>query len=155
MADVRTVAYRAPIQILLAEDNQDDAVLIEEILAPYRLELVLHVVRDGEEALAYLHREGPYRDVPLPSILLLDMHLPKKDGLQVLKQMKAEPGLKNIPVIVLTASNREEDIISSYAEGACSFITKPSSYEEFSERITSLRLYWTRVTRLPATPRDL
>lgn len=142
-------SQRSPIRILLAEDNEDDAVLIQEALMENRFPFMLDVVKNGEEALAFLRREGVFEKAPLPSLLLLDINMPSKNGLQVLKEMKAESALKNIPVIVLTTSNREEDVVSSYAEGACSFITKPSRYEEFRDRIKTFGLYWAQVIRLP------
>lgn len=138
-----------PVDILLAEDNDDDIVLIRESFTEAKLANELHVVRDGEEALAYLRREGKYKDVTMPGLLLLDIKMPKMDGFEVLQEVKSDPTLRHVPVVMLTTSERDEDIVRSYAEGACSYITKPVRFEEFVTVVTQFALYWSLVARIP------
>lgn len=139
-----------PIEILLVEDNEDDIIIIQEAFAGARLGNVMYAVRDGEEALAYLRREGKYRVAPVPGLVLLDINMPKKNGFEVIKEMKADPTLRSIPVIMLTMSDREEDIIRSYSGGACSYIRKPVDLDRFNDVIRQFDLYWTLVSRIPA-----
>lgn len=138
-----------PITILLAEDNDDDIVLIREAFGHGKLVNVLEVVKDGEEALAYLRRQGKYLDAELPGLLLLDINMPKKSGLEVLHEVKADPALRHLPVIMLTTSRREEDVIASYAEGACTFIPKPVEFGKLAEVVKHFELYWALVARIP------
>lgn len=138
-----------PVELLLVEDNEDDIVLIEEAFAEARLMNVLCKVRDGEEALAYLRQEGPYRQSRLPGLVLLDINLPKKNGFEVLHAMKTDPRLQSLPVVMLTTSDREDDIVRSYADGACSYIRKPMSLEQFAQVVKDFELYWTMVSRVP------
>ncbi|MBI4612069.1 MAG: response regulator [Planctomycetes bacterium] len=141
------------IEILIAEDNEDDIVLIREALSEVWDTDGLHVVRDGVEALAYLRRKGRYRRARRPGLVVLDLNMPGKDGFQVLKEMKEDPSLRHIPVIVLTTSDRETDIVRSYSQGACSFITKPSRFDEFREIVEQFALYWYLVARIPTSGR--
>ncbi len=138
-----------PVELLLVEDNEDDIVLIEEAFAEARLMNVLCKVRDGEEALAYLRQEGPYRRTRRPGLVLLDINLPKKNGFEVLHAMKTDPRLQSLPVVMLTTSDREDDIVRSYADGACSYIRKPMSLEQFAQVVKDFELYWTMVSRVP------
>lgn len=138
-----------PVELLLVEDNEDDIVLIEEAFADARLMNVLCKVRDGEEALAYLRQEGPYRRTRRPGLVLLDINLPKKNGFEVLHAMKTDPRLQSLPVVMLTTSDREDDIVRSYADGACSYIRKPMSLEQFAQVVKDFELYWTMVSRVP------
>ena len=138
-----------PVDILLVEDNEDDIVIVQEAFAESRLLNLIHVVRDGEEAVAYLRCEGIYQKTPRPGLVMLDINMPKKNGFEVLETMKADPALRSIPVIMLTVSDREEDIIKSYANGACSFIKKPVDFDRFKEVIKQFELYWTLVSRIP------
>jgi CheY-like chemotaxis protein len=140
-----------PVDILLAEDNDDDILLVRESFAEAKLANKLCVVRDGEEALAYLRRDGQYQDATMPGLVLLDIKMPKKDGFQALQEIKADPALRHLPVIMLTTSSREEDIVRSYAEGACSYITKPVQFDEFVRVVKQFALYWTLVARVPAS----
>ena len=138
-----------PVEILLVEDNEDDIVLIQEAFADARLVNVLNTVRDGEEALAYLWREGRYKDAHRPGLVLLDINMPKKNGFEVLEAMKADPALRHIPVVMLTMSEREEDIAFSYANGAWSFIRKPVDLDWLKDVVKQFEQYWTVVCRIP------
>jgi CheY-like chemotaxis protein len=137
------------VDILLVENNEDDVVLIREAFADARLVNIVHVVRDGEEALAYLRCEGPYRDAARPGLVLLDIAMPKKNGFETLHDMRTDPTLRTIPVVMLTTSRREEDIAHSYAEGACSFISKPVRVEQLHEVLKQFALYWVLVSKVP------
>lgn len=137
-----------PLRILLVEDNDDDIVMLLEAFAGLPL-VRLDTVRDGEEAMAYLRREGRYRDAGLPGLLLLDIKMPRKDGFGVLREMKADPALRHVPVIILTTSAREEDVVKSYAEGACSYLQKPVGLTSSQNMARQLALYWTELARVP------
>ena len=137
------------VELLLVEDNDDDIVLIQEAFTGAKLLNVMQVVRDGEEALAYLRGEGKYRGVHQPGLILLDINMPKKNGFEVLEAMKADPLLQSLPVVMLTTSDREEDILRSYADGACSYIRKPVGLNQFIEIVRQFELYWTLVSRIP------
>lgn len=140
---------REPIELLVVEDNDDDVLLIQEAFANAKMLNVIRTVADGEEALAYLRREGPYQRTTRPGLVFLDINMPKKNGFEVLKALKADPDLRSLPVVILTTSDREEDIVRSYADGACSYIRKPVRLERFLEVIAQFELYWTVVSRLP------
>lgn len=137
------------VEILLVEDNEDDVVIIKEAFVESRLVNVINTVSDGEEALAYLRREGKYKVVRLPDLVLLDINMPKKNGFEVMQEMKADPRLQTLPVIMLTMSERDEDIIRSYANGACSYIRKPVDLDQFHTVIKQFELYWTTISRIP------
>lgn len=139
-----------PVELLLVEDNEDDIILIEDAFAEAKLMNVMQMVRDGEEALGYLRREDRYKDVRRPGLVLLDINMPKKNGFEVLEAMKADPALRHIPVVMLTMSEREEDIIHSYADGACSYVRKPMNVEQFARVVKGFELYWTLVSRIPS-----
>ena len=138
-----------PIEILLVEDNEDDIILIEEAFAGARMMNVINNVRDGEAALAYLRQEGPYKNAVRPGLILLDINMPKKNGFEVLEAIKANPQLQPLPVIILTTSEREEDVVRSYVYGACSYIRKPVSLERFIDVVKQFEVYWTLVSRVP------
>ena len=138
------------VEILLVEDNEDDAVIIQEVFADMRLATLINVVRDGEEALAYLQHKRQYRVVRMPDIVLLDINMPKKNGFEVLEAIKKDPGLQSLPVIMLTTSHREEDVVRSYAKGACSYIHKLVDLEQFKHCIKQFEHYWTDVSRIPS-----
>jgi CheY-like chemotaxis protein len=138
-----------PIEILLVEDNEDDVVIIQEAFIESRLVNVINAVSDGEEALAYLRREGKYNAVSLPTLVLLDINMPKKNGFEVMQAMKADPRLRSLPVIMLTMSDRDEDVSRSYAGGACSYIRKPVDLDRFHTVIKQFELYWTMISRIP------
>jgi CheY-like chemotaxis protein len=139
------------MEILLVEDNEDDILLEQEALADAKLVNLMSVVRDGEEALAYLRRQGEYQNARVPGLILLDINMPKKNGFEVLNEIKADPALMHIPVVMLTTSDSEADIVKSYARGACSFITKPMDFDKFREVIRQFALYWALVSRIPST----
>ena len=137
------------MEILLVEDNEDDILLEQEALADAKLVNLMHVVRDGEAALNYLRRQGQYQDAQRPGLILLDINMPRKNGFEVLNEMKADAALMHIPVIMLTTSDNEADVVKSYAKGACSFITKPMDFDKFGEVVKQFALYWALVSRVP------
>ncbi|ELY73089.1 response regulator [Natrinema pallidum] len=142
--------FRAePAQILLVEDNPGDVRLTKEAFKQGRIENDLHVVSDGTEALDFLGRQGPYTDVPHPDLVLLDLNLPGKDGEEVLEELKADPALRSIPVIVLTSSRAEEDVVKSYELHANAYLTKPVDPDEFIETVRAFEKFWFSVVRLP------
>ncbi|MDW7675654.1 MAG: response regulator [Bacillota bacterium] len=141
-----------PIVILLIEDDEDDYMLTKEALKESRLKNDMVWVRDGQEAMDYLLREGDYQDSsnwPMPELVLLDLNLPKKDGREVLAEIKTNPVIRHIPVVVLTTSKAEEDIIKSYDLGGNSFIQKPVSFDKFVETMKAIGRYWFEVVALP------
>jgi len=141
------------VVILIAEDDDDDFLLTREALEESRLLNVLFRVKNGEELLDYLLRRGAYTEAaasPRPTLILLDLNMPKMDGREALKQIKSHPALRQIPVVVLTTSAAEEDIAKSYDLGVNSFIRKPVSFEEFLKTIRVLKKYWLEIVTLPA-----
>lgn len=138
-----------PVEILLVEDNEDDVILLKESMKDEGLLNVVHVVHDGEEALAYLRREDPYPEATRPGLVLLDINMPRKNGFEVLKELKEDPELRSIPIVMLTTSSRDEDIVRSYSDGACSFITKPVLFDDLRRVVQQFSLYWSLVARLP------
>lgn len=146
---ISTFPKPAPIDILLVEDNAADAELTREALADSKLLSRLHLVRDGVEALAFLRREGEYADVPRPDLVLLDLNLPRKDGRAVLTEIKADPNLRLIPVVVLTSSQAEQDVASAYELNANCYVTKPVDLEQFLTIVRSIEQFWLTVVKLP------
>jgi chemotaxis family two-component system response regulator Rcp1 len=138
-----------PIEILLVEDSPTDALLTKRALADARLINRLHIVEDGVKALAFLHREPPFAAMPRPDLILLDLNLPKKDGREVLKEIKMDEELKIIPVVVLTTSRAEEDVLRSYRLHANCYITKPVDFDSFTDAILTLEKFWFAVVTLP------
>ena len=137
------------VEILLVEDNEDDIVIIQEVFAEMRLATLINVVRDGEEALTYLQRQGKYKVARMPDIVLLDINMPKKNGFEVLAAMKQDPRLQSLPVIMLTTSHREEDVVRSFENGACSYIHKLVDLDQFKHLIKQFEQYWTGISRIP------
>ena len=140
------------ITILLADDDPDDRQLTRDAFAENRLANVLNTVEDGEELLEYLQRRGRYadqRNEPLPGLILLDLNMPRKDGREALKEIKADPTLRRIPIVVLTTSKAEEDILRTYDLGVNSYITKPVTFKSLVELIKLLGRYWFEVVELP------
>ena len=137
------------INILLVEDNPGDADLAREALDSSKMNNNLQVVDDGEKAMAFLRREGSYFDVPRPDLILLDLNLPKKDGRQVLAEIKADAGLKRIPVVILTTSQAEEDVLKSYNLHANCYITKPIDLNQFLHVVRSIEEFWLSIVVLP------
>jgi len=137
-------------RVLQVEDNEADARLTREALREAGEELRLSVVSDGEQALAYLRNETGFEDVPRPHLVLLDLNLPRKDGIEVLQEMRADPELAPIPVIVLTSSSEARDVEASYAAGANAFVVKSLELDEFISRIGVIREFWFGVAQLPS-----
>jgi chemotaxis family two-component system response regulator Rcp1 len=137
------------VEILLVEDNPGDIRLIVEVLKEGKIHNHLSVVEDGEEALAYLRREGSYQDVILPDIILLDLNLPKISGTEVLAEIKKDPMLKHIPVIILTTSEAEQDILKAYDLHANCYITKPVNLDQFLTVVRSIENFWLTIVKLP------
>ena len=137
------------INILLVEDNPGDIRLTKEVLKEGKIRNKLDVVTDGEEAIQYLKKTGKYKDALLPDIILLDLNLPKKDGREVLAEIKTDPILMLIPVIVLTTSEAEQDILNMYAHHANCYITKPVDFNQFINVIRSIEDFWLSIVKLP------
>lgn len=141
------------INILLVEDNPGDIRLTEEVLKEGKIKNNLSVVMDGEEAILYLKKEGKHKDSATPDIILLDLNLPKKDGREVLADIKTNPNLMMIPVIVLTTSAAEQDVLNMYSHHANCYITKPVDFGQFINVIRSIENFWLTIVKLP--PNDL
>ncbi|HEY5548326.1 MAG TPA: response regulator [Coriobacteriia bacterium] len=139
----------APIQILLVEDNPGDVRLTREVLKEGPISSTLNVVEDGVEALAFLRHEGTYADAGPQGLVLLDLNLPKKDGREVLAEMKADPALRRVPVIVLTSSSAGLDILSAYDLHANCYITKPVDLNQFVKVVRSIEEFWLSIVKLP------
>jgi CheY-like chemotaxis protein len=138
-----------PIEILLVEDNPGDARLTREALSLSKVRNNLHHVRDGEEAVAFLRRQGGYASAPTPDLVLLDLNLPRRDGREVLEDIKNDAALKHIPVVILTSSQAEEDIMRSYRLHANCFITKPVDLEQLTKVVQGIEQFWFTLVRLP------
>lgn len=137
------------IHILLVEDNEGDVVLTLEALREAKLRNKISVVRDGEEALQFLYQEGKYAAAALPQLILLDINLPKMDGKEVLNRIKSDPNLKKIPVIILTTSSSEKDILESYNNHANCYVTKPVDLQNFINVIHTIEGFWISIVQLP------
>jgi CheY-like chemotaxis protein len=137
------------IEILLVEDNPGDARLTREALAMSQLRSNLHLARDGEEALAFLRHEGRFADAPAPDLILLDLNLPRRSGREVLEEVKKDVALMHIPVVVLTSSQAEEDIMRSYQLHANCFITKPVDFEQLNKVVQGIEQFWFTLVTLP------
>ena len=140
---------RSPVEILLVEDNPGDERLTREALKEGKVYNNLHWVKDGVEAMEFLYRRGKYKDAPRPDIILLDLNLPKKDGREVLQEIKADDALKRIPVVVLTTSKAEEDVLKTYDLHANCYVTKPVDLEKFIVVVRSIDVFWLTVVTLP------
>jgi CheY-like chemotaxis protein len=138
-----------PVEILLVEDNPGDERLTREALKEGKVYSNLHWVKDGVEAMEFLRRQGKYKDVPRPDIILLDLNLPKKDGREVLQDIKNDDALKRIPVVVLTTSKAEEDVLRTYNLHANCYVTKPVDLEKFIVVVKSIDVFWLTVVTLP------
>jgi two-component system, chemotaxis family, response regulator Rcp1 len=138
-----------PIEILMVEDSPSDALITREALEYAKMLNHLHVVEDGVRAVAFLRREGPYAQAPRPDLILLDLNLPKKDGREVLAEVKADDQLKTIPVVVLTTSRAEEDILRAYGLHANCYITKPVDFVRFAEVVRAIEHFWFTIVSLP------
>jgi CheY-like chemotaxis protein len=141
-----------PVTILMADDDEDDRLMTRDALKESRLTNELRFVEDGEELVDYLKHTGKYSgdaDTPRPGIILLDLNMPKKDGREALKEIKADPKLRDIPIVVFTTSQAEEDVYRSYKLGVNSFITKPVTFENLIKVMKTLGKYWFEVVELP------
>lgn len=138
------------IDILIVEDNPGDARLIKEVLNDNKVYNSLYIVNDGVEALNFLHNKGEYQNVPRPDIIILDLNLPKRDGREVLAEIKADEELRYIPVVIMTISQAEEDILKTYKLHANCYITKPIDLNEFIRVVKSIEDFWFSVVKLPA-----
>ena len=138
-----------PIEILLVEDSPGDVRLTREALKSNKMHNNLNVVEDGVEAMTFLRREGEYANVSRPDLILLDLNLPKKDGREVLTEIKADANLKCIPVVILTTSQADEDILKAYENQASCYVTKPVQLDEFIEVVKSIKDFWLTIVKLP------
>ena len=141
-----------PITILMADDDPDDRLMTQEAFRDCRLNNPLRFAEDGEELMDYLHRRGRYGDAsayPMPGLILLDLNMPRKDGREALREIKADPQLRHIPVVVLTTSKAEEDVVRAYHDGVNSFITKPVTFEGLIDVVCTLGKYWLHIVDLP------
>lgn len=140
-----------PVEFLLAEDNPGDVRLTKEALRESKISNNLNVVPDGVEAMAFLRREGKYADAPRPDIILLDLNLPKKDGREVLAEVKADPNLRLIPVVIITSSEAEQDVLKTYELYVNCYVTKPVDLEQFIKVIQSIETFWLTIVTLPSS----
>lgn len=143
---------KKPLPILMAEDDEDDRLLTQDAFMESKLANPLIIVNDGEELLDYLYHRGRYaseEEFPLPGLILLDLNMPKKDGREVLEEIKSDANLKRIPIVVLTTSTEEEDILRSYSLGVSSFIPKPVTFEQLVEVIQCIGQYWFEIVVMP------
>ncbi|GLP65166.1 MULTISPECIES: response regulator [unclassified Streptomyces] len=144
-----TTPAASPIDVLLVEDDPGDELMTREAFEDNKIGNTLHVVRDGEEALDFLYRRGDHTDAPEPDLILLDLNLPKYDGRQVLEKIKSDPELSHIPVVVLTTSAAEEDILRSYKLHANAYVTKPVDLDQFIAAVRQIDDFFVQVVRLP------
>jgi len=136
------------VDVLLVEDDPGDILMTREAFEQYKIRNVLHVVTDGEQALQYLRRTGDYADAPRPGLILLDLNLPRLDGLEVLAELKADPVLKVIPVVILTTSQAQQDVLRSYALHANAYVSKPVDFERFVDVIRQIDNFFITVVKL-------
>jgi CheY-like chemotaxis protein len=144
--------WQTTVTILMADDDDDDSMLVQEALRESQLSIELRIVKNGEELMDYLYNRGRYTDksiAPRPGLILLDLNMPKKDGLEVLKDIKNDSNLRQIPVIVLTTSGAEEDVYHTYDSGANSFIIKPEKFTCLVEVMRTIGKYWFEIVELP------
>jgi len=144
-----TSSIGSPVDILLVEDNPGDARLAMEALKTSKVSNTLHWAKDGEEAMAFLRQEGEHAGKPRPDLVLLDLNLPKKDGREVLAEIKSDDALKFIPVVILTTSENEEDILRTYADHCNCYITKPIDLKQFLKVVESIEDFWLTIVKLP------
>ena len=139
-----------PIEVLLVEDDPGDVLMTREAFEDNKIGNTLHVVRDGEEALDFLYQRGVYAEAPRPDLILLDLNIPKYDGREVLQMIKSDPELSLIPVVVLTTSSAEEDILRSYKLHANAYVTKPVDFEDFARVVQAVDTFFTDVAKRPS-----
>lgn len=146
-------ASRRPVSILVADDDADDRLLMRDALQESRLANPVYFVEDGQQLIDFLKRQGPYadpQDSPRPGLILLDLNMPRKDGREALEEIKADPRLRTIPIVVLTTSRADEDIVRSYELGVSGFVTKPVTFSSLVETTTALGRYWFEIVELPS-----
>ncbi|MGD2181596.1 response regulator [Lusitaniella coriacea] len=144
-----TSSIQAPIEILLCEDNPGDVYLIRNSFKNGSIPHRLHHVIDGEEAMDFLYQKGKYCHYPRPHLMILDLNLPKKHGFEVLAEIKADPQLKALPVVILTSSQADRDIVKSYQLYASCYVSKPFDFDEFTEAIDKIENFWLNLVQLP------
>lgn len=138
-----------PVEVLLVEDNPSDVTVISELLDSGNVKTHVSLLADGASVIPYLRKEGCYANVPFPDLIFLDLHLPHRDGREVLKDLKADSLFRTIPVVILTASKSPQDVTFCYDSGANTYVTKPSEYADFDRIIRRLENYWLRTAELP------
>lgn len=139
-----------PVEVLLVEDDPGDVDLTKEALREGKITINLQVVDDGVKAMAYLHQEGSYAGAVRPDLIVLDLNLPKKDGREVLRELKTDEKLKRIPVVILTTSDAEADVLKTYGLGANCYITKPVGLDQFAKVVRAIEDFWFSVVKLPS-----
>lgn len=143
-----------PLEILLVDDDAGDVELTRESLSDSKLAINMSVAGDGVEAMEFLRREGKYSNAPRPDLILLDLNMPRKDGRQALAEIKADDSLRSIPIVVLTTSSAEEDIVKTYNLGANCYVTKPVGFDQFQKVVEAIEGFWFTVVKLPAKEQD-
>ena len=138
-----------PIEILLVEDNPGDVLLTQESLSDSKVNNTLHVVKDGVEAMAFVRRQREYADRPRPDLILLDLNLPRMDGREVLEELKSDEDLRRIPVVILTTSSQQDDVVQAYNAHANCYITKPIDLEQFMKVVRTIESFWLEIVKLP------
>ncbi len=146
---MNTQPSNRPVEVLLVEDDPGDAYLMMETMKESKLRINMHSVDDGVKAMAFLRREDPYQDAVTPDLILLDLNMPRKDGRQVLREIKGDDTLKHLPVVILTTSQAEADIIGSYNLGANCYIPKPVGLKEFGRVVRAIKEFWFTIVLLP------
>ncbi|HEX3921254.1 MAG TPA: response regulator [Streptosporangiaceae bacterium] len=139
------------VDVLLVEDDVGDALIVREAFEYHKVRNTLHVVTDGEQALRFVRREGEFADAPRPGLIMLDLNLPRRAGTEVLAEIKADPSLRVIPVVILTTSRSEEDVLRSYSLHANAYVTKPVEFEQFMDAVRQIDNFFVSVVRLPST----
>jgi CheY-like chemotaxis protein len=138
-----------PIEVLLVEDDPGDVLMTQEAFADYKIANRLTVLTNGEDAIAYLHKRGRFADVPTPDLVLLDLNLPRRDGREVLRDIKEDPVLRRTPVVILTTSDAEEDVLASYELHANAYVSKPVDFEQFVAAVRAIDDFFITVVKLP------
>lgn len=155
VTDMNPLSSINPFEVLLVEDSDADVLMTREALEHDKMLINLNVVGDGVEALEFLRREGPYAAAPRPSLILLDLNLPRMDGREVLAEIKGDADLRSIPVVILTTSSAEEDILRAYGLNANCYVTKPVDFESVAKVVRSIGGFWFTVVTLPPPESDL
>ena len=138
-----------PIEVLLVEDDPGDVLMTQEAFADYKVANNLSIVNNGEDAILFVRKEGKFADAPTPDLVLLDLNLPRRDGREVLKEIKSDPDLRSIPVVVLTTSEADEDVMASYQLHANAYVRKPVDFDQFLEAVRAIDDFFITVVRLP------